>query len=188
MESPQPTAPPPPPQPTPVQQTPPQRRGLRTGCLIVGVIFLGVLAAGAYFGWRFINDEILPGVDEATEVFTPLDESPPGPCFDVQAEGGVLTDWTEVSCDGPRQVEVTFAAGFEDGPFPGDQYLVESAEDTCLNAFETYVGISPEQSRYDYDFLLPTEEMWDGGRRNGICLVVADDGSTLTGLVKGSET
>lgn len=97
-----------------------------------------------------------------------------------------MTDWDEITCDGPRDMEVSFAASFEEGPFPGDEYLVDTAEATCLNAFETYVGLAPEQSQYDYDFLLPTAEMWADGRRNGICLVVADDRSPLVGLVKGS--
>jgi hypothetical protein len=30
--------------------------------------------------------------------------------------------------------------------------------------------------------------MWAQGVRNGICLVVSDDGSVLTGTIKGSET
>lgn len=152
------------------------------------MIFLGLLVVGAYFGWRFVNDEILPGLEETADVFTPVSESPPGPCYDIEAENGVLLDWTEVSCSGPRQVEVSFAALFEEGPYPGDDYLVDNAEDTCLTAFETYVGLSPEQSAYDIDWLLPTEAMWADGIRKGICLVVSDDGAPLTGTVKGSET
>ena len=148
----------------------------------------GLLAVAAYFGWRFVNDEILPGIEETADVFTPVSESPPGPCYDLEAENGVLIDFTEVSCSGTRQVEVSFAALFEEGPYPGDEYLADTAEDTCTTAFENYVGVSPEQSAYGVDWLLPTEDMWSSGVRKGICLVVADDGSALTGTVKGSET
>lgn len=153
----------------------------------MGAIGVAAVIVGGFFIWRFVSNEVLPELDETTDAFTAFSDAPPGPCFDVVAEGGVLIDWTEVSCDGPRQVEVTFAAAFEDGPFPGDAYLTESATTTCLNAFENYVGLTPEQSSYDYDWLLPTEDQWTNGLRNGICLVVADDGSTLTGTVKGSE-
>lgn len=182
----------PPTAPTPpapaVQQTPPKRKGFRTGCLIIGVVALVVIAAGVFFAWRFFNNEILPGIQETTDQFTSLNEAPPGPCYDLETEDGVLTAWTEVSCDGSRQAEVSFAALFEEGPYPGDQYLFDTAADTCLTAFENYVGVSPEQSAYDVDWLMPTEAMWADGVRKGICLVVADDGSLLTGTVKGSET
>jgi hypothetical protein len=174
--------------PQPVQQNSKRRSGLRTGCLVAGLLALALVVIGAYFAWRFVSDEILPGIEETTELFEPLSESPPGPCYDLETDNGVLTDWTEVSCDGPRQVEVSFAALFEEGPFPGDDYLKDNAAETCLNAFETYVGISPDESEYDFNWLVPTESQWADGIRKGICLVVSDDGSTLTGTVKGSET
>ena len=147
-----------------------------------------LLAAGGFFGWRFINDEVLPGIEETAEIFSPISESPPGPCYDIETDNGVLTEWTEVSCSGPRQIEVSFAALFEERPFPGDDYLLNSAADSCLTAFENYVDVSPELSAYDLDWLLPTEAMWADGVRKGICLIVSDDGSALTGTVKGSKT
>jgi Septum formation len=170
-----------------IQQAPPKRRGLRLGCLIVGIIVIAVLGVGGYLVWNFVNDEVLPGLEGTSDVFGPVSESPPGPCYDIQADDGVLTGWDEVSCDGPRQVEVSFAALFEDGPFPGDQHLVDSATNTCLTAFENYVGVSPDESIYDVDWMVPTEELWASGVHNGICLVVADDGSALTGTIKGSN-
>ena len=154
---------------------------------MAGVVVLGLVVVGAYLAWQFVSDEVLPGIEETTELFTPLSESPPGPCFDLETESGVVTGWNEVSCEGPRQVEVSFAALFEEGPFPGDDYLNDNGADTCLNAFETYVGISPDQSEYDVNWLVPTEDQWADGVRKGICLVVRDDGSPLTGTVKGSE-
>lgn len=157
------------------------------GCLIVGIVVLGVVGVGGYLAWNFVNDEVLPGLEDATDAFSPVSESPPGPCFDIEEQDGVLTGFEEVSCDGPRQAEVSFAALFEDGQFPGDQHLVDSATATCLTAFENYVGISPEQSAYDVEWMVPTEELWASGVRNGICLVVTDDGSVLTGTVKGSN-
>lgn len=147
-----------------------------------------VLAVGGFFAWRFISEEVLPQIEETTGAFDTFSDVPPGPCYDIEVENGFLVGWTEVSCDGAHQIEVSFAAQFEDGPFPGDQYLTEQAEDTCRSAFETYVGISPEDSIYGADWLIPTQETWADGARQGICLVVADDGSALNGTVKESET
>ena len=172
---------------TPAPAPAPKRRGLR-GCLIAGVVVLVLLVVGGFFVWRFVSNEILPGVQESVEQFTVLSDAPPGPCYDVEVEDGVLTDWTEVPCDGPHHAEVSFAAAFgAEGPYPGDDYMTDSAADTCRTAFENYVGVSPEQSAYDVDWLLPTEEMWANGVRNGICLVVAGDGSAITGTVKDSQ-
>lgn len=183
--------PPPPPAATPpiVPQVPAKKRsGFLVGCLIVGVLGLAVLAGGAFIGWRFVSEEVLPEIEETTDAFAAASEAPPGPCYDVDIENGILTGWTEVSCTGPRQMEVSFAADFEEGPFPGDSYLSDRASDTCREAFVSYVGISPEASIYGADWLLPTEQTWADGARQGICLVVADDGSNLTGVVKGSDT
>ena len=190
----------PPPQPAPQQSPPaqappqqppapqPRRRSFFSGgCLIAGLIVIAVLGVGGFFAWQFISEEVLPEIQETTDVFTAFNEAPPGPCFEVQASGGVLSDWTEVSCDGPRQIEVTFAAPYEEGPYPGDNYLVDNADSTCREAFETYVGISAEQSIFDYDWLIPDEDLWANGVRSGICLVVSDDGSPITETVKGSE-
>jgi Septum formation len=171
-----------------VQGAQPKRSGCRTGCLVLAGIAFVLVVVGGYLGWRFFNDEVLPGVQETADQFNAASETPPGPCYDLETDGELLTGWTEVSCSGPRQVEVSFAALFDDGPFPGDEYMTNTAASTCLAAFERYVGTSPDASAYGVDWLLPTEEMWANGTRQGICLVVADDGSSLEGVVKGSET
>lgn len=177
------------------EQIPAKRSGCRSGCLIIGVIALAAVGLGGFLGWQYVSEEILPRVQDAlpgiqatADEFATLSETPAGPCYDIETEDDVLTGWTEVSCSGPRQVEVSFAATFEPGPWPGDDYLAETAADTCTSAFERYVGSTPDESDYGVEWLLPTEAMWADGSRQGICLVVSDDGSALTGTIKGSET
>jgi Septum formation len=170
------------------QPVPAKRSGCRSGCLIVGVVAVVLVVVGGFLAWRFFRNEVLPGIQETVDEVGTFADTPPGPCYDLETDNGLLTGWTEVPCSGPRQVEVSFSASFEDGPFPGDAYLTDTAADTCVASFERYVGISPEQSAYDADWLLPTEDMWASGSRQGICLVVSDDGSALTGTVKGSDT
>lgn len=170
-----------------VQQGPAKRRGMfGLGCLVSVFILLALIVGGGFIGWRIFNDNVLPAIDEATAGLSDSGESPPGPCYDLVTENGFLTGWNEVSCSGSRQVEVTFGAVFNDGPFPGDEYLATEAADTCSGAFESYVGVSAEESRYEMNWLVPTEETWAEGNREGICLVVSADGTALTGTIKDS--
>lgn len=112
---------------------------------------------------------------------------PPGPCYDLEVEGGLVTGWTEVACDGPRDVEAFFWAEFEDEPFPGDEYLADAAADTCTEAFAVYVGTTVDQSRYAIDWLVPSADTWAGGDREAVCLVTSGTDSPLTETVKGSQ-
>jgi len=154
----------------------------------VTVVVVALLVIGAFVVWRIINDHVLPTVQEATDQFSTFSDVPPGPCYDLEVDDdNILTDWSEVSCSGPRQVEVSFAAQFEGGAFPGDDYLAGEAADTCAAAFENYVGIPEEQSVYRLDWIVPTENTWTSGDRQGTCLVVSEDGAALSGTVKGSE-
>lgn len=164
-----------------------KKSGCLTGGLIVGALIVVVLGVGGFLAWRFISNKVLPQVEEATGGLTAFSDAPPGPCIDLEGDNGVLTSWSEVSCDGPRQAEVTYSAAFNDGPFPGDQYLADNAASTCRDAFEGYVGISPDQSSYDFSWIVPTAETWATGIRQGICLVISGDGGVITGEVKGSN-
>lgn len=175
------------PPPTAVPEITAKRSGCRSGCLIGGVVVLAVILVGGFFAWSFVTNEILPGVQETVDEVVAATETPPGPCYDLEIDDGFITGFNEVSCDGARQVEVIYAAPFDEGPFPGDQYLEETAADICPGAFETYVGVPPDQSAHAVDWILPTEQTWADGTRQGICLVVAGDGSVLTGTVKGSS-
>lgn len=179
-----------PPATPPVAQGQPvqaKRSGCLTGGLIAAGVIVAVLGVGGFFAWRFISNEVLPEVEEATGGLTAFSETPPGPCIDVEGDDGILISWSEVSCDGPRQAEITYSAAFNDGPFPGDRYLADNAASTCRDAFEGYVGIPPDQSSYDYSWIVPTAETWEAGTRHGICLVISGDGDAITGVVKGSN-
>ncbi len=169
------------------QSVQPKKSGCLTVGLIVGALIVLVIGVGGFLAWRFITTEVLPEVEEATAGLTPFSETPPGPCIDLEGEDGVLTSWSEVSCDGPRQAEVTYSAAFNDGPFPGDQFLADNAASTCRDAFEGYVGVPPDRSSYDFSWIVPTAETWAAGTRHGICLAISGDGGALTGEIKGSN-
>ena len=104
----------PPSQPAPTGEpaaTPPivpagtQRSGCRTGCLVTAIVVVAIVAVGGFFAWRWIDVEFINPPTTFPSDFFAFEELPPGPCYDLDTEGGFLTGWTEVSCDGPRPRE-----------------------------------------------------------------------------------
>jgi hypothetical protein len=159
-------------------------------------VLLVVVAGGGLLGWQWFESRVLPSILGTQEILDQFEElegmtvvpGPPGPCYDLEVDGGVVTAWSEVSCDGPRDVEAFFWAEFPDGEFPGDEYVAGAADDTCGEAFAVYVGTSVESSQYDIDWLVPSASTWADGDRQAVCLVVSGSGSPLTGNVKESES
>jgi hypothetical protein len=164
--------------------------------LIALLAVLGLVAVGGLFAWRYIESELLPtvqgmqGMEELVGQFETIDlvPGPPGPCFDLEVDGGFVTGWDEVECDGPRDVEAFFSAEFRDEAFPGDSYLAGAAAHTCGEAFVVYVGTTVDASQHALDWLVPSAQTWADGDREAVCLVVSEDGAPLTGMVKGSAT
>lgn len=164
--------------------------------MIVVVAVLGLVAVGGLLAWRYIEDELLPtvqgleGMGEMVGEFETFDlvPGPPGPCFDLEVDGGLVTGFDEVTCEGPRDVEAFYSASFRDEAFPGDDYLADAANHTCGEAFVVYVGITVDASRYAVDWLVPSAQTWADGDREAVCLVVSTDGGPLTGTIKGSAT
>ena len=65
-----------------------------------------------------------------------------------------------VPCEQPHTDEVFFIYDVEDGEFPGDDALNESAWNGCYEAFEAYVGRSYEASELDFYNYQPTKATW----------------------------
>lgn len=138
--------------------------------------------------WWWFSNNVRPQVESAIDEFDAAMaeiEAEPGPCLDLDVGDGVLAGWTEVDCSGPHDVEVTYWATFDDGPFPGDAYLAERALATCTDAFEGYVGVRADDSVYDVRWVVPSETTWGNGDRQGICLAVSDE--PMNEAIKGSN-
>lgn len=204
-----PQADPPAPPAAPIAAEPAKKSRWGIGCLVVALVLVGVVGVGGFFVWQWFDSEVLPqfrdtadslsdatggleelgsGLEEleTLENLVTIEDAPPGPCYDFDLVDGFVDGFDEVSCEGEREVEVAFASDFEPGTYPGLDTLNEQAEASCDNIFERYVGVSQDESRYRASWLVPTEEMWVGGNLQGVCLIVSDDGSPLSGTVKGS--
>lgn len=107
--------------------------------------------------------------------------------------GGGVTGEIEsvegVPCDQPHQSEVyhSFAIPDGDGAFPGTEAVQDQADQTCLGAFQGFVGIAFETSIYEISTITPTAESWAQLQdREVLCLIGQAEGTLTTGTAKGT--
>lgn len=113
-----------------------------------------------------------------------------GSCVNGIDEGAPVTAATtrSVDCANPHDNEVVASVDYApNGAFPGQAALDAFAITHCPPAFESYVGISYEQSSLGILPVMPTDLTWAKGDRSIVCVVLTMDGSKLTGSVKGSR-
>ncbi|TDX81096.1 putative regulator of septum formation [Rathayibacter sp. PhB151] len=97
-----------------------------------------------------------------------------------------VTDVPTVPCSDAHSYEVfqniTMAEADE---YPGETATTEQADSECQAAFEGFVGLSYEESQYDFSYYYPTQESWDGGDRVINCLIT-DPAGPSTGTLSGA--
>ena len=114
-----------------------------------------------------------------------------GDCYDPveDADDGSLLAAIIVPCEEPHRAEIfglEDLPGGPDAPFPGVVAVDDEAIDLCDAAFEAYVGVALDNSRYSYVYYTPTDQSWAGGDRVVMCSV-DDRGRPIAGSVEGSE-
>jgi hypothetical protein len=78
-------------------------------------------------------------------------------------------------------------ADLEDGDFPGEVAVQEASREACLgDTFEGFVGLPYDDSEILANFLYPTEESWEQGDREVVCLAF-EDGIATTGTLEGAN-
>jgi hypothetical protein len=118
-----------------------------------------------------------------------------GDCFEERViPGQGETDFDEeqtvvVDCAQPHLNEVYLIADMpdEDGaPFPGADAVDAFAVETCLDAFEPFVGLDYVDSVFEIGYTLPTEETWALPDRRVTCFVFDRSGDKTSGSAAGS--
>ncbi len=113
-----------------------------------------------------------------------------GDCYDPieDEESEVLLAAAIRACDDPHLHEVFGLVDLPDpagAPFPIERDIEDASIELCDPAFETYVGVSIDDSSYSYLYYTPTEGTWADGDRVVMC-VVDDRGDFISGTVKGT--
>jgi len=114
-----------------------------------------------------------------------------GDCIDMEAldalsnvpegESAELDVVPVVPCSDPHTGELFGETTLPEGDFPGEEAVELAAEDYCLPAFADFIGLSYDESVYDYFSFYPTSDGWTVGDDRVIqCVVVTDEPVTAT--------
>jgi hypothetical protein len=97
-------------------------------------------------------------------------------------------DYIVVDCSAEHEDEVmsrgTLAGSKE---WPGDAGLWDAGADKCLSAFASYVGLDPDESRLDFDFLTPDKDSWNDGKGTLICFVLDPSHDQITRALRDAR-
>jgi Tol biopolymer transport system component len=93
-----------------------------------------------------------------------------GDAFDLSVPPAV------VPCDAPHDNEVVEMVNHADGPFPGEDALIDQAETECRAAFDAFYGATSDYEGFMFDwYVFPNEVDWDAGARVSMCATYADE-------------
>lgn len=112
-----------------------------------------------------------------------------GQCIAAETDEGEISSVPVVDCAEPHSGEIFSLPQLPDGDFPGDAAVRQSAGDLCAGQdFQTYVGVPYQQSTIYFSSLTPTDDTWDDGDREIVCILLADEqGSETTGSLRGAD-
>lgn len=98
-------------------------------------------------------------------------EIPTPSCFNTdQIESGSEVELLD--CNTPHDSEAYASYEFTDATFPGDEVVEQTANQFCYDEFQAYIGTPWDTSEFDFYFLIPTQESWDGvDDREVLCIV-----------------
>lgn len=98
-----------------------------------------------------------------------------------------------IDCAEPHDREVYFEEEFpapNGAPFPGEVKMTEWSTELCYQAFVDFVGVEYELSRFDIDFLQPTEATFEhpvGRHRRVTCSLYDTSDEPMIGSARDSQ-
>ncbi len=109
-----------------------------------------------------------------------------GDCFDDSSSfDDEVTSLPGVPCSEPHDNEAFAVVNLTIASYPKGGAMIELANETCRDRFESFVGRDYESSSLDIFTLYPTVESWAQNDREVVCAVYEMDASKLVGTMKG---
>jgi hypothetical protein len=156
------------------------RSDLRAPLRVGAMLAITGVAAIAFFGVaRVISTALIPTYAV-------------GQCVEGIGTGTTINAMAirTTACTNPHQGEVVgihaLAAPDDGTPFPGLATVESAADERCPPLFESYIGVSFDESRLEMFYLYPSEQTWGQGDRQIACIATGTGGERLTGTLAGS--
>lgn len=182
-----------------------RRNGGRTtavAALLTAATF-ALSGCGLLFPERFLDRVEGPGATAgedtepiAEESAEPRGETTEEDVFDISVgtclpssdtgEGEEVMTVETIPCTAPHESEAYAASDMPDGGFPGESGMEDFAADFCVEEFHSFVGTPYQESELDFWYFSPTQESWDSGDREILCMVLDPSGET-TGSLQGAS-
>lgn len=109
-----------------------------------------------------------------------------GDCFNDDG-GEEVTEVPAVPCGEPHHNEVYFVFDLPNGDYPGDDAVLDAADERCIAEFEEFVGVAWENSTLEYFPMTPTKGSWERGKdRMIVCSVWDPEVDMTSGSLRGA--
>lgn len=176
--------------PGPAYGTPPPKKsnkGLIIGVAVALVVGLG-LAAGTLVLSNNSDDDSSSGprVPETTADTEDVNvfDLKVGDCLGGQFEEGEVQEAQTVDCADPHALEIYSSFDIPTGPYPGEDSVIQSAQDGCLRDFNDFIGLSYDDSELELTYYYPLEDAWPQDREV-LCVVVSP--VLVQGTLEGAQ-
>lgn len=153
------------------------RRALAAGGATV--LALGMAACSSDGETRGESGEIISGGD--TDVFA----LQVGDCFTDDSESEQVSSVPTVPCSEPHDSEIYAEMTFDDGDYPGDDALAETAWRFCGEQFASFVSLDYEDSALEYYPITPTQAGWEQIDDRLVSCAIYDPQGDVTGSLAG---
>jgi hypothetical protein len=108
-----------------------------------------------------------------------------GDCFNIPSGTSIQTVEKQ-PCNESHNAEVFFVGDYTGENYPISLSLDSFIEDTCVPAFETYVGRAVDsEPELSIGYFYPSRDGWDDGDKTITCYVSQPDESPMTESLKG---
>lgn len=109
------------------------------------------------------------------------------PAASLDGEGQLADSIEVVPCDEPHDLEAYVVRTLPEGDFPGDEAIEELAAQTCLDAFEDFIGAPYEVSEFEIYYYYPFEDTWNYADDRSISCTVGSLTGRTTGSAEGAN-
>ncbi len=166
------------------------RLALRIGIPVAAVIVIGIVSA-------VIANRDDADRDDDGNVTSQGDldvfEVEKGDCVDDETLNAIgTTQSSEVSevkaipCQDPHAYEAYHLFDLQGDAFPGEPEVQRLAQEGCVEAFRTFIGVSYDKSLLEFLYLYPQAAAWTTADDRGVvCLVGEPGGKLTTGSLEG---